>query len=141
MKKLTLTLALILTGALAMAQNGFAVHGKGKGTNIGDVSIEAAKSGDNVRGRFGTVVRVNGNALALRGQIVRLAQDANRPHVFNFVAECKDANGAVYRVEGSCLDGPNPERDDIVFTIGQAGNVIFRGTTDRQIVNVRRFHG
>lgn len=138
MRKLTLTFAFLLAASFVFAQNGFALHGKGKGISIGNVEIEAAKVADNVRGKFAAVVRTANGALGIRGQVVRLGFDANQPHLLHFAADCKDADGNSYRVEGTCLDGPNPERDDIVFTIGNANGVIYRGSTDRQVVNVRR---
>lgn len=138
MRKLTLTITFLLATSLVFAQNGFALRGTGKGISIGNVEIDAARVGDNVRGKFATTVRTSNGALAIRGQIVRLAFDATQPHLLHFAADCKDANGNSYRVEGSCFDGVNPERDDIVFTVGNGNGVIYRGSTDRQVVNVRR---
>ena len=138
MKRLTIIMMFAATSVASLAQNAFVLHGQGSGTGIGEVKIEATRSGENVRGRFSARVRTEDGPLAIRGEVVRLAADPNRARVFHFVAHCTDSTGKRFLVEGSCLDGPNPERDDIVFSIGTGARPVFRGSTDRQIVNVRR---
>lgn len=138
MKKLTHILAFVIVSAMALAQHGVALRGKGTGDNIANVTIEAFRSGDNVRGQFSALVRTTTGELGVRGKVVRFSPDADHPHAFNFVAHCEDQNGVKYIVEGVCFDGNTSERDDVSFVIGVQSGPVFRGSTDRQVVTVRR---
>ena len=138
MKKLTLIFAIAIASAMALAQHGVALLGKGTGDKIANVTIGALRIGDNVRGKFNALVRTTAGELGVRGDVVRFGPDAEHPHTFNFVAHCEDMNGVKYVVEGVCFDGNTSERDDISFVIGAQSGPVFRGSTDRQLVTVRR---
>ncbi|MBS1721983.1 MAG: hypothetical protein JSS66_03130 [Armatimonadetes bacterium] len=128
---------LILVSAISSAQN-FAVRGMGGGEHMRGVSFYGAKRGDAIRGSLQATVMTPRGALAIHGNVVRMDLQGDTPVVV-FAAAAIDREGHRFHVEGRLTDGGAPENDGIAFVISDpAGNVVFRGATQRQTVELRR---